>query len=57
MVVFFIVLYARRTRIRLFSLSILVVAKVSVKVTVSGRLSGTAITMMVIVTIKISRNS
>lgn len=49
-----IVSQARRTRTRLFSLSMRVVAKARASVTASGRPSGTATTMMVMATIRMS---
>jgi hypothetical protein len=56
-VAFPIVSHARKTRTRLFSLSIFVVANARAKVTANGKPSGTATTMIVTVTIRISRNS
>jgi hypothetical protein len=52
-----IVSQARNTLTRLFSFSIFVVAKAKANVTARGRPSGTATTMMVTATIRISKNA
>jgi hypothetical protein len=57
MVAFSIVSHVRKTRIRLFFLNIFVMAKVSTKITISGKPSDTATTIIVTVIIRISKNS
>ena len=52
-----IVSHALRCRTRLFSLSILLVAKDNASVTATGRPSGTATTIMVMATMRMSRKA